>query len=81
MLKQQVHSFIDSGATPDFDKKNNFLMFKGPTRKFVRLSKDNGQLTAGGQHWQELTGQTLPESGFMSQETVRDGECGVHQDE
>ena len=71
--KQRVKQFIDSGSRPEFDKahKNHLMLKKG--RKFVRLSKDDGEPTQAGLFWQGITGQTLPDSGFMSQTAVREG--------
>ena len=71
--KQRVKQFIDSGSRPEFDKvhKNHLMLKSG--RKFVRLSKDDGDPTAAGLFWQKFTGQTLPLSGFMSQTAVREG--------
>ena len=71
--KLRVKQIIDSGSRPEFDKahKNNLMLKKG--RKFVRLSKDDGEPTPASLFWQGITGQTLPDSGFMSQTAVRDG--------
>ena len=48
-------------------------MLKGPNRKYVNLTKDNGEPTTAGLFWQQLTGEQLPESGYMSQAAVREG--------
>ena len=39
----------------------------------MRLSTDNVECSPAGKHWEELTGQTLPENGYISQMAVREG--------
>ena len=48
-------------------------MLNGPNRKFVWLSTDRGDLPTAGKQWEALTGQTMPESGFMMQKAERQG--------
>ena len=72
--KQRVKSFIDAGSRPVLDQKSkSFLMLKGPNRKYVQLSKNDGEPTTAGLFWQELTGEQLPQSGYMTQAAVREG--------
>ena len=39
----------------------------------MRLTKNDGGPTSAGLFWQELTGEQLPQTGFMSQTAVREG--------
>ena len=71
--KQRVKQLIDAGARPALDKANKSHLILRSGRTFTRLSKDDGDPTKAGLFWQSLTGQSLPDSGFMSQTAVREG--------
>ena len=67
-----VRDFINLGAVPRFDRDGNGLVI-GIGRRFTRLTDPRGTLTAAGQSWEAITGQSLPASGTQNRTPFRAG--------
>ena len=63
---------IDAGVRPVLDKRNKTTLMLKHGQQRARLSKDDGAPTKAGLFWESLTGQPLPDSGFMSQTPFRE---------
>ena len=67
----RVQEFINQGLRPRMGPGNTLQLRAG--RRFVRLSDNNGNLTATGNEWEARTGEQLPESGIQGQKAIRKG--------
>ena len=67
----RMKSTIDAGARPALNKnKTKLMLAQGRSR--TALSKDDGTPTKAGLFWENLTGQSLHESGLMSNTQFRE---------